>query len=283
MTQVAFAAPAERAEIAQFMQEAFPKARWGPEGWQRLLGGRWAGAQGRFAITARDNGTLVGVLGTVHALRQTPRGARMTANMSSWYVAKSHRGTGLGSEMLRVLFADPALTVTNVSSAVRAVPVIEKAGMQILETHRLVWHARANARPLPLAARPAEHPELTATERQVFEDHQDLGLSEYVVETPDGPCPLIVSIKRKHDAYVTHEVLHCSRAALLAKHARAIADTLLPAAGAILSVDARLAPGAQPEGRSAFDVPRYWRPGDMNPGEVDHLYSEIVLLGLKLY
>ena len=283
MTEIAFAPPRHRAEIARFMQQAFPRAKWGPDGWQRLLDGRWAGTPGRYAITARDNGALVGVLGLVCATRQTPDGPRETANMSSWYVAKSHRGQGLGSRMLELLTAQPGLTVTDVSSSKAAVPVVERAGFTVLDADRLIWHARPARSHLPLDRAPLNAPDLPETDRRVIADHAGLPLEPLRIATPDGPCTLVLSVKRKHDAYVTHEVLYLGQPGIFAAHARAIADSLLPDSAAILSVDRRLLPPDTPcEATETFAVPRLYTPGRMNPAHLDHMYSEIVLLGLKL-
>ncbi len=95
---------------------------------------------------------------------------------------------------------------------------------------------------------------------------------------------VVCSVKQKHDAYVTHETMHLSDPALFSRHARAVADALLPEAGAVLSVDSRFVlGGAVPDRTEAISVPRFFSPGHMEPVEVDHLYSEVVLLGMKMY
>ncbi|MGJ8545841.1 MAG: GNAT family N-acetyltransferase [Sulfitobacter sp.] len=284
MITIDFAKPEEREEIAHFMNTSFKKAKWGLESWQRLLDGRWAGPQGRYAMSARDDGALVGVLGLVHATRLTDDGPRRSADMSSWYVAKTHRGTGLGGQMLDFLTSDPGLTITNLTSARAASSVIRRAGFQVLDSERLIWWARPNPQPLPLISDPLAYPGLAPRDRQVIADHQGLDLQMVVVETPDGPCALVLAIKRKSDDRMTHEVLYCGQPALFAKHARAIADTLLPQSAAILSIDPRLTTAtAAPEDRETFVMPRYYIPGEMQPRDVNHLYTELVLLGIKLF
>ena len=42
MVDVRFARPEERAAVARFMARAFPRAKWGMDGWTALLDGRWA-------------------------------------------------------------------------------------------------------------------------------------------------------------------------------------------------------------------------------------------------
>ena len=284
MVDISFAPPDDRAEVARFMHLSFPRAKWGPEAWTRLLDGRWAGPDGRFAITARDNGALVGVLGLVCATRHTPDGPRNTANMTSWYVAQTHRGQGLGSAMLGLLTAQPDLTVTDVSSSKAAVPVVERAGFTVLDADRLIWRARGTTNALPVTLAPLDDPDLPAVDRQVITDHAGLNLKPVRVLTDDGPCTLVLSIKQKHDDYVTHEVMYLGQPDIFGSHARAIADAVLPEGAAILSVDRRLVPAGTPaEATETFAVARYYTPGHMDPAYLDHMYSEIVLLDMKLY
>jgi hypothetical protein len=52
----------------------------------------------------------------------------------------------------------------------------------------------------------------------------------------------------------------------------------------VLSVDSRFLDSAvEPDAAAEIPGPRYFRPAGLAPAEVDFLYSETVLLGLKLY
>lgn len=283
MVEIALAPPDAREEVAQFMCASFPKAKWDITGWRALMGGRWAGAEDSCAVTLRDGGALVGVLGLVHARRPTAHGMLHTANMTSWYVNKPYRGQGLGGQMIALAARDRNVTVTNFSSAKGAVGVVRGAGMTALDTHRCLW----GAGPSDLTVRtPAQvWDDLSETDKQVLTDHEGLNLTPVVIETPDGLCTLVQSIKRKHDAYVTHEALYVGDQALFARYAGQIAGAVLPAQGAKLSVDARFVgdAGQQAPAQEAFAVPRFFTPGRCDPAAVDLLYSEIVLLDMKLY
>lgn len=172
MVEIAYAAPAEREEVAQFMNAVFVKAKWDIDGWRRLVAGRWCGPEGRYAITVRDKGRLMGVLGLVYAERITAEGIRTTADMTSWYVLKDLRGQGVGGKMMALATSDPEVTVTNFSSAKAAVSVLERAGLEVLDRERLVWHPsqmqkfRVHEDPLALGDR------LTAKDRRIIRDHQ---------------------------------------------------------------------------------------------------------------
>lgn len=284
MVDVSYAAPSEREEVAQFMDAAFVRAKWDIDGWRRLVAGRWAGPEGRFAVTVRDAGRLVGVLGLVYAHRDTRRGRRTTADMTSWYVLKDYRGQGVGSKMMTLATSEPDVTVTNFSSAKGAVSVLERAGLEVLDKERLVWLPGQGA-PLTVHDDPLSLGDrLPAKDRRIIEDHQGLKLRFVSVETPDGLCTMVIYPQKKHDEYVTHEIMYLADQEVFARHAARIAASVLPAEGAILSLDRRFAkPGIDPHDVRAFATPRFCQKGLLDPSEIDMLYSEAVLLNIKIH
>lgn len=284
MVDLAYAAPAEREEVAQFMNSVFTRAKWDIDGWRRLVAGRWCGPEGRYAVTVRDDDKLIGVLGLVYAVRMTDRGAVTTADMTSWYVLKEYRGMGIGQQMIKLATSDPKVTVTNFSSAKDAVRVLEKAGLVVLDKERLVWHPRdgetfvVHDDPLALGDR------ISAKDRKVVGDHQGLNLRHLAVETPDGICTIVVYPQKKHDAYVTHEVMYCGDHTLFARYAGRIAGSVLPANSAILSLDRRFAQdGIKCDDIREFATPRFCQRGLLEWSEIDMLYSECVLLPIKIH
>ena len=282
MVQVTFATPAQRAEVEAFMHAAFPRAKWGAEGWARLLANRWGGAQGEFAVTAWDGDTLVGVMGMNDSIRHTPRGPQRYRNLTSWYVLKSHRGMGLGETLMHTAMDDPQVTSTNLTSAKAALPLVDRIGFKVLDAERFVWR-QGGQTALPFTLDPLSDADLGAVDAQVLRDHADLNLKPVTVETSDGPCTLVLSVKQKVDTYVTHEVVYVGQPDLLARHGSAIADTLLLDDRAVFSVDSRLAAGATPDSVEAIEVPRFYKGDSLLPAEIDHMYSEIVLMDMKLY
>jgi ribosomal protein S18 acetylase RimI-like enzyme len=282
MLNVTFATIDQRAEVEAFMHAAFPRAKWGADGWKRLLANRWGGKNGEFAVTARDGDQLVGVMGMNDSLRHTPRGPRRYRNLTSWYVLKTHRGMGLGEKLMHHAMADPEVTSTNLTSAKAALPLVDRIGFKVLDAQRHVWQQNGTA-PLSQTLDPLADADLNPVDAQVLADHADLNLKPMVIETPDGPITLVLSVKQKVDEYVTHEVVYLGQPELLAAHGRAIADTLLPEVDAVFSIDSRLVDGAMPDVTEQIEVPRFYKGTSLLPAEIDHMYSEIVLMGMKLY
>ncbi|MEQ6249121.1 GNAT family N-acetyltransferase [Sulfitobacter sp. HNIBRBA3233] len=281
MVEISFATPAQRVEIEEFMHAAFPRAKWGRDGWTRLLASRWLEG-GEFAVQARDGDALVGVMGMNDSLRHTPRGPQSYRNLTSWYVLKSHRGMGLGERLMHHAMADPQVTSTNLTSAKAALPLVDRIGFRVLDDTRYTWR-KSGAPALSLSRDPLAEAPLDAVDRRVLADHADLDLVPLAIDTPDGLCTLVLSVKQKRDEYVTHEVVYAGQPDLLARNAAAIADTVLPDTPAVFSVDSRLAPGAAPPLVEMIEVPRFYKGSSLLPAEIDHMYSEVVLMGMKLY
>ncbi|MEM6304099.1 MAG: GNAT family N-acetyltransferase [Pseudomonadota bacterium] len=282
--EVRYARPEEREEVSQFMNRVFHRAKWDIDGWRRLNAGRWCGPEGRYAIVLRDGAQMVGCLGLVYAQRITSKGVRTTADMTSWYVLKEYRGGGIGQRMLRLACADPAVTVTNFSSAKAAVRVLEKAGLVVLDKERLVWHAGRAETPLTVHENPLTLSQLSEKDRRVIGDHQGLKLRHLAVETPGGLCALVLYPQKKHDDYVTHEVMYCGDQELFAQHAGRIAASVLPPREAILSLDRRFArAGIICDEVTPFATPRFCQQGLLDFAEIDMLYSECVLLNIKIH
>lgn len=282
MLNVTFATSDQRDEVEAFMHAAFPRAKWGAAGWKRLLANRWGGECGEFAVAARDGDQLVGVMGMNDSLRHTPRGPRRYRNLTSWYVLKTHRGMGLGEKLMHAAMADPEVTSTNLTSAKAALPLVDRIGFKVLDAQRLVWR-QSGTSPLPQTLDPLADGDLNGVDAQVLADHADLNLKPMAIETPDGPVTLVLSVKQKVDEYVTHEVVYVGQPDLLATHGRAIADTLLPDLGGVFSIDSRLVADATPDAIEQIEVPRFYKGTSMLPAEIDHMYSEIVLMDMKLY
>lgn len=282
MLNVTFATIDQRVEVEAFMHAAFPRAKWGADGWKRLLANRWGGEKGEFAVTARDGDQLVGVMGMNDSLRHTPRGPQRYRNLTSWYVLKTHRGMGLGEKLMHHAMADPEVTSTNLTSAKAALPLVDRIGFKVLDAQRHVWQQSGTA-PLPQTLDPLADADLNAVDTRVLADHADLNLKPMVIETPDGPITLVLSVKQKVDEYVTHEVVYVGQPEVLAAHGRVVADTLLPETDGIFSVDSRLVYGATPDTTEQIEVPRFYKGTSLLPAEIDHMYSEIVLMGMKLY
>ncbi|MEL7099350.1 MAG: GNAT family N-acetyltransferase [Pseudomonadota bacterium] len=279
MIDVAFATPEEREEIAQFMVTAFPRAKWDITGWRKLLANRWGAPEDPFALRVRDSGRIVGCLGLVSARRPTEAGEAHTCGMSSWYMLHDYRGTGAGKEMLTLAVEQPGVTVVNFASSVKAAPVVEAAGLVPLETHRHIWVPGEG----PRAELCDDLSLLNARDTRVLKDHTGLNVRPFAVQGPEGPFLILLSPMKKHDDYTNHELFYCGNRAAFSAQVREIANAAVPSDG-VLAVDSRFVSGdVDPDRTEPLSLPRFYTPGYMAPEHVDHIYSENILLGIKIH
>lgn len=283
MADLVWATPTERGEVSAYMARVFTKVRWGQPEWDRLLANRWGHDTDGFAVVVKDAGKIVGAIGQIVGRRP---GGGTIHNLTSWYLDKEYRGQGLGRGMMAKAIEETTATVTNLSSARAAIPVALSSGMDVLDDTRLIWHARPDMRDrLTVYTDPLTQASgLTPETDRVLRDHAGLNLHPVSVQTPDGLCTMVLSVKQKSDDRITHEVMYVDRQDLFSRHGQKIAASLLPARDAVLSLDQRFATkDAAPDTTEDIPVARFYTPGRMAPGLVDNLYSEIVLLDLKLY
>lgn len=286
MVRIRQALAPDREGVSRYLHEKMNQ-RISIERWRGYTSGRWADDLPEFGVIAEDNGRMVGFLGVVYAKRVIAGQSRTTGNLGAFFVERDYRGRGLGLDILGAIMARDDVTYTTFSSNPPARRLVLKAGMEQLDDRRLLWHPGSrpdtDAEISSDVARFADR--LPAPARQALTDHADLGLQSFVVCEPEGSvCLVILYVKLKGEDIAYHEVLHISDAAVFARQVGAFASRILPSGKAVLSVDSRFLDSAvEPDAAAEIPGPRYFRPAGLAPAEVDFLYSETVLLGLKLY
>jgi hypothetical protein len=104
-----------------------------------------------------------------------------------------------------------------------------------------------------------------------------------LIEAEGGQALLFFSIKRKGKDVTWFDLLHASDRALFAAQAQALANAVLPDGPAVLAADCRFVEGsATGAERQVLPVPRFYKTQRLEPHEIDHLYTELQLLDLKL-
>ena len=282
------ALPEERLDVATFLHERM-NSKISVERWGELIDGRWAADDAGYAILAPDDaGGIQGVLAAVYADRDINGRMARTCNLSSWYITKDFRGGGLGYKMMSTALSETGVTFTTYSSNPPALSVCFKAGMVPLETHRLIWHARSASAPGSVEITENVQDasvDLDAVSLKALSDHDDLNVHPVIFRAEGKTGLAVFSIKEKGADIAYHEALYISERDIFAKHARVIADAMLPESGALMSVDKRLMDGlsVSPDEAEPLPVQRGFQSAGLEPREMDFLYSEIPLLNLKLY
>jgi hypothetical protein len=288
MLTVRWAEPGERPRIQRYLFDNMGKIPF--ERWHNILDCRWIPEDDRYGAVVMDDGELCGFLGIVFADRPiagtTHRTTHRTGNITSWYLQKDKRRSGLGHEMLALVTSPPGVTYVATSPNPRSGGLLAKVGWDVLEERRLVWQ-RTDATPQAKVRRlglPHEAGELDAASRRVLADHAGLNVTAYDLRGASGDaCLVITYVKLKGADVAHHEVLHVSDRPVFTRLVRDFANAVLAPTNAVLSLDSRfVTDAATPDEIVRLDIPRYFKPCGTEPHHIDFLYSEIVLLDLKI-
>ncbi len=266
--------------LATHMNPDFP-----PERWEKLFIPGWCAGDQDLGLVAEDNGEIVGFHGHICSTR--PMGTRRErfVNFTSWYLRKEYRGQGLGRGMLEMATCDPDVTYMVCSLSPKRVDFFKTLGLDVLETERLLW--RADGKPYEnleifhdpaVIARRANPGEVT-----VLENHNGLAVTPVLISTRCCQCLLLLSLAKKKNGTLYHDVLYRSDPRVFTERVQDIARALLPDGDCVLAADRRFVnddgPGAEVE---QIKSPRFYKSSRVKPEDIDLAYSEIVLLGLKL-
>jgi len=254
-----------------------------PERWRRLFDYAWLADKPDYGRVAVADGQLVGFVGALYADRTIARRPERLVNICAWYLDKAHRGRGAGRELMAAATANPDWHYTINTSSSRTVDILEAVGFTVLDAARYDWRRKGRA-DLAVewdAARILDR--ATNTQRELLEDHADLPVMPALVGHDAGETLVVFAVTRKGDDQPWFDVLHVGDPDLLAAHGQAVADAVLPSDDAVLSADARFC-SATPAGarRVTLPVPRFVKSARLAGHHVDHLYTELQVLGLKL-
>jgi hypothetical protein len=288
MIALRWAEAGERGRIQAYLADRMGKIPF--ERWANILDCRWTPGEDRYGVVVMRDGELAGFLGIVFADRVIRGKTRRTGNITSWFVEKDLRRGGLGQDMLALVTSPENVTYTATSPNIRSGSLLAKIGWHLMEDRRLCWDRTGDPATAAVIAlggmdAAADAAGLSAAERRILADHRGLKAQAHILDAgAEGRCLLVSYVKLKGDDIAHHEILHAGDRALLARHVRTYANAVLPREKAVLSLDARLvAPGAAADRETALEISRYFRPHDLRAADIDFLYSEVLLLDLKLY
>ena len=258
------------------------------ERWRNLMTYKWLDAKPDFGRIVESDGTVLGFCGMVYSDRwlgasAAERRVERMVSMSSWYLDRSLRGMGLGSEMLSSSIADPMMTYATLTNSPKPLAIQEVVGLRVLEDHRYLWR-KTSKQSVQLEKQPEVIRNLVLEHEQVLlDDMASQPLSPYLFQTDGVNNLLFFSIKRKAEHVVWYDLMYASDLNHFSDNAQHLANALLPDSPAVLAADGRFVTVPVSDAtREQLPVPRYFKSERVAPHEVDHLYSELQLLDLKL-
>ena len=284
MLIVRWAELGERGRIQRYLFDNMGKVPF--ERWGNILDCRWTPGDDRYGAVVMDGDELCGFLGIVFADRPLGGTNHRTGNITSWYLEKDRRRGGLGQEMLALVTSPPGVTYVATSPNPRSGGLLAKVGWDVLEERRFLW--RRSAAPLQAQVRRLtslqDAGELDGDSRRLLADHAGLNIDAYVLRGAEGESCLVVTYEKLKGADVAHrEVLHVSDRPMFTRLVRDFANAVLAPANAVLSLDSRfVTEAAAPDEIQRLEIPRSFKPCGIEAHHVDFLYSEVVLLDLKI-
>ncbi|HUT49176.1 MAG TPA: GNAT family N-acetyltransferase [Alphaproteobacteria bacterium] len=260
-------------------------AKIAPDRWRRLMTYEWLAEKPDLGRVVEAGGRILGYVGMVYADRNIDGRSERIVNICAWYLDKSLRGTGLGMEMMAVATADPAMSYDIMTSSKNTLKILDAVGYRVLDDHRYVWR---NAGPPDAALAIIDDPaairaRASAGEVRLLDDMAGLPATPVLIEAGGARALLFFSVKQKGAGVTWFDLLHTGDRALFTAQAQTLANALLPDGPAVLAADARFVP-SPPVGpaREPLPVPRFCKTERLAPHQIDHLYTELQLLDLKL-
>lgn len=251
--------------------------------WRNLMTYRWLDPKPDLGRVVEDRGRILGYVGMVYSDRPVGGRSERIVNICAWYLDKALRGKGLGTAIMADATAVPAMSYDIMTSSKRTLDILADVGYRVLDDHRWIWR-RGDGPAIELEQDPKTIlAAVDAHEGRLLEDHAGLPVTPVLARADGAQCLLVLSIKRKAADVTWLDVLHAGDRSFLASHGQGIADGLLPQKAAVFAADCRFVAG-DPAGaeRERLPVARYFKTERLSPPDVDHLYTELQLLDLKL-
>jgi len=262
------------------------EASWSRERWVRVLSTRWVGPDKPIEIgqVVLDDGRLVGFIGCVTADRVIMEHPVRTGSISSFYLLKPYRGCGLGKAMMLATTSNPEVTYTVTGASPNTEKMMLASGFSVLDRDRYIWRATGTANTSAVSIHEnvwTIRDRLPAHQRRLLEDHEDINIRVIGIDGGGTLSLAFFSVKVKDEGVTYWSVLHLSDPEHFAKYVEALTDHLLEG-NAVLACDRRYLGKDIDAQLEVLKAPHYFKSRTLAPRMIDHLYSEIVLLDLKM-
>lgn len=260
-----------------------------PEKFRRLMDYQWGGEKPHIGMVAEADDGIVGFLGNVYSMRNFENTSRTFGSFTSLYVHKDWRGRDLGLRMMQTYEGRPDITYTVYDPSERVHGILEQCGFRDLDTHRLVWEqgmGEVGREVEVITDRRAIAAKLGAEQRRYLDDHAALPVHPLLCR--DGEYQVFCFFLRQDrgEDGLCHELIYTDDPlALAALIDRMAAGVLATNPQSRLLVDERYLDGHACKGlRQSLSCRRMVRRANplVQDWRIDHLYSETLLLDLKL-
>ncbi len=283
--------PAVQSDIAPAIELLHGKMsrKISPERWRRIFEYDWGMRKPNYGYVAEVDQRIVGYVGAIHSDRIVDGNRLGITNMCAWYLEKDHRGNGAGLRLMAEATSDPERHFTSMTSTSnpRTMGVLRAAGFESLDDFRWDWQRNAQSTDNIEAISEIEEilSRSTEQEQDILQDLLPFGVVPIVFRKGDFETLIVFASTVKGDDQPWLDVLYTrdARSGFLAEFGQQIANILLPSNDAVLSADRRFCGKAPASGTQiTLPAPRFVKSPSLSGSAVDHLYTELQLLSLKL-
>ena len=258
--------------------------------WETLFNYQWDRSSRYCGYGLFDDDTPVGYLGMLFSQREIDQQRHDFCNLTSWVVRPDYRSHSLSMMMPVMRLKDH--TITDLSASDTVIKLSERLGFQLLDTTVRVLMPfqmgldRGKSKTCDFYRDDEiEALSLDRSDRAIFEDHRPYSnCHQLVVKANDGEyCHLLYTINRDPILSYCH-IQFLSNTAFFSRHQKIIRNCISRDSGIPLTiVDSRLiATETLPHSLEIpLGAPRIYRSPTLQAGQVDNLYSEYILLGLR--
>ncbi len=255
-------------------------------GWRSLFDYSWASPHRHRGYLLRDGDRIAGFFGTIWSERIIDGKRAAFCNLSSWITLPEYRNASL--LLFKAVVEPRDCTITCLTPAGNLYPLYKKFGFQDLETKLRIlmpwpgWNLGGW-----FGSRTTTDPDRIAeivndVDREILLAHRKYPCGHLLVHGRNEYCYLVFTKTKGRRTSFAHLQYISDRQAFV-RHLDQIKLRLLLATGTpFIMVDGRLVDGLDiPHSREvALSRPYVYRSVTLQPGQIDGLYSEIVLLGL---
>lgn len=254
---------------------------------RRLMDYDWAGEKPHIGMVVEWEGQIVGFHGNVYSSRFLAGGPRVMGSFTSLYIHKDWRGENLGYRMMHTYEDRPDITYTVFDPSKRVHAILEECGFRDLDMNRFIWEQGGSAGKVEIIENPDQiAPLVSAEEQRYLYDHRDMRAYPVLLRGDAGDVLTFFLRQDRGDKGLCHDLIYTGDPVKLAEMIDAAAPRILANdPRARLLADARFFAGNPVQGRAEpLNYRRMVRRADpaLPDWQVDHLYTETLLIDLKL-
>ena len=267
--------------VAEFLHREMPYGVSAAD-WRRVMTPPWDVEQPNHGYLLCENGRVVGAYLALYSERVIDGRLRRICNLGAWCVAGEHRATGL--RMLRSLLRQREFTFTDLTPNGNVMPLNTRLGFAPLDTTTVLvpnmpWPVRS--RGVRVVDTPNEIDGLlSGRDQKIFRDHSATAAHHVLLAKGDQRCHVMFRRDRRKHLPLFASILYVGNPDLFRDCAPHFYRYLLLRRGIPATLAEVRVIGHHPA-RSVRVAgwQRMYLSEDLEPAQIDYLYSELTCLG----